>query len=36
MDGKAEDARMMNPLFERMLARLENRLVKSKKPVAAE
>ena len=34
MDGKSDDARMMNPLFERMLSRLEAKLVK-RKPKAA-
>lgn len=31
MDEKADDARLMNPLFERMLARLENKLIKGRK-----
>jgi hypothetical protein len=31
MDEKSEDARLMNPLFEKMLARLENRLVKGRR-----
>ena len=30
MDGKADDARMLNPLFERMMSRLEARIVKHK------
>jgi hypothetical protein len=36
MDEKADDARMANPLFERMLARLENKFVKIKKPNPAQ
>ena len=32
MDGSAEDARMLNPLFEKMLTRLEARMSKIRKP----
>jgi hypothetical protein len=35
MDSKAEDARMMNPLFEKMMARLEAKLTKTPKEKTA-